>query len=90
MPHLTFWLDVDVETARKRIAARHKAMAPTAMGAAESRIDEDAQDFHERVREGYQAIAKQHPQRIVRIDAAKSIEAVQAEVWQKLSERYGI
>ncbi|HEX7928680.1 MAG TPA: dTMP kinase, partial [bacterium] len=67
MPHLTFWLDLDVPTARQRVLARLKANQTQA--GAESRIDEDAPDFHERVREGYQDLARLYPQRIVRIDA---------------------
>jgi dTMP kinase len=88
MPHLTFWLDLDVPTARGRIVSRQRANR--APDNAETRIDEDAPAFHERVREGYQELARLHPQRIVRIDAAQSVEAVQAEIWQQLTGRYAV
>lgn len=88
LPHLTFWLDVDVATARTRIAARRRGNSSLAR--LESRIDEDSLDFHERVREGYQELARLHPRRIVRIDASLSIEAVQEEIWRQLGERYAV
>jgi dTMP kinase len=88
MPDLTFWLDVDVATARGRIATRQRGNRTLAR--TESRIDEDAPDFHERVREGYGELARLNPERIVRIDASLSIETVHAEIWRKLTERYAV
>lgn len=88
MPHITFWLDVDVATARSRIRERYKAGNSSAPP--ETRIDEDAPDFHQRVLEGYQELARENPQRIVRIDASQSVDTVQQEIWQRLSERYAI
>lgn len=88
LPHLTFWLDVDVETARARIAARAKA--DPAAAPKETRIDEDAPDFHQRVREGYGELARLYPQRIVRIDGAPPVDAVAEEIWQQLTRRYAV
>ncbi len=88
MPHLTFWLDVDVGTARSRVLARGKAGGNSPVP--ETRIDEDSPDFHQRVLEGYQELAREYPERIVRIDASQGIDAVEQEIWQRLSERYAI
>jgi dTMP kinase len=85
-PDLTFWLDVDVATARKRLSERRAAGGT----AAESRIDEDAPDFHQRVREGYQALARLHPERIARIDAQPGVEAVRNAVWTELTRRFNV
>jgi dTMP kinase len=44
--------------------------------------------FHQRVQQGYQELAQTHPQRIVRIDAGGTPEAVQQQVCQVISQRF--
>ena len=82
-PHLTLWLDVDVATARRRIAARASG------GAAgnEVRMDQYPPEFHERVRRGYGELAGRNPERIVRIDGAPDLDQVEAEIWRQVSRR---
>lgn len=92
-PHLTFWLDVDVAEARRRIAQRNHARG-SATGAGctgdESRLDSAESAFHQRVRAGYEAIWQAEPERVVRIDAARGVEAVAGDIWARLEERYGL
>lgn len=67
-PDLTFVFDIDVETSMARV------------GKEKDRMERAGKDFHNRVRQGYLGLAKQEPQRIKVIDAAKSIEEIHAEV----------
>lgn len=79
-PHLTLWFDLPVDAALVRM--RHRA----AGGEAASRLDGELRDFHERVREGFRAIAEAEPERVRRIDADADVETVQQRIRQVLGE----
>lgn len=68
MPDLTLYFDIDPEEGLKRIA-KHD-------GREVNRLDLESVDFHTSVREGYQKLMKQYPDRIQVIDASQSKEAV--------------
>jgi len=70
VPKHTFWLDVPADIALKRVRAR------TDMGEESTRLDEEALSFHERVRDAFAMLAKQEPQRIVRIDASAAVDTI--------------
>lgn len=76
---LTLWLDVDVELGLRR--ARNRS-TPDRMEAADLA-------FHQRVRQGFTALAKADPDRMVRVDASGSEEEVavkiQAILWEKFT-----
>lgn len=72
MPDLTFVFDVSTETAEKRV------------GETKDRLESEAKEFHQKVREGFLDLAKKYPQRIKVIDANQSIEEVFAEVVEVL------
>ena len=80
VPSLTLVLDLDPETARKRQIGRAQA----AGGAAFDRMEAEPLDFFERVRQGYQEVAKAHPARVKILPAGGSIDetakAISAEV----------
>lgn len=76
-PHLTLFLDVDVEQGLKRRAADGKW----------NRLDAYDRAFYERVRQGYLQMAQEEPQRWVRIDAGEPWEEVQAEIRRVVMER---
>lgn len=67
-PDLTFVFDIDVETSMKRV------------GNEKDRMESAGKEFHNRVRYGYLELAKQEPDRIKVVDAAKSIEDIHADV----------
>lgn len=69
-PHLTVFLDLDVETGLRRNRRSNKT----------DRIEREEISFHERVRRGYQALASQEPTRIRAISASGSIEEIHAEI----------
>ena len=68
VPDLTLLLDVDVETGLGR---RQKS------GGEWNRLDAYQLEFHRRVREGYLELARQEPDRWVRVDASQAWELVQ-------------
>ena len=74
-PDLTLVFDVDVETSMKRV------------GQEKDRMDQSGNEFFNRVRNGYLAIAKNEPDRVKVIDSTKSITEVQNEVL-KIIENY--
>ena len=67
---LTIWLDLDVEIGLQRVLVRGKP----------DRLEQANLEFHQRVRQGYQALANSYPDRIVRIDADRSESIVQTEI----------
>jgi len=54
---------------------------------ATDRIEKEAQEFHERVRSGYLALAGQEPGRWVTIDAAQEEDAIARQISATLAER---
>jgi dTMP kinase len=76
-PDVTFLIDIDPETGLMRAKRRNERTGPS-----ESRIDEESAAFHERVRQGYLALAKAEPDRIVVIDGTAGI----GEIGQQIRE----
>ncbi|HVA69651.1 MAG TPA: dTMP kinase [Candidatus Binataceae bacterium] len=74
-PELTIVLDLPVETGLERTRARAKGAIR-----GPDRFEGEVTDFHRRVREGFQAIARAEPDRVVIIDAARPLEAVSADI----------
>lgn len=76
LPDLTFILDLDPAVARTRLAAR--------AGVAD-RMENQPAAFYEAVRAGYLALAaEQHP-RFHLLDAARSADELEDEIWRKIS-----
>jgi dTMP kinase len=46
----------------------------------QNRLDRERMPFHERVREGFLAVAREEPERLLVIDAARPVEAVATDV----------
>ena len=75
-PDLTLLVDIDAETSLARARARN-----TAELASETRMDEQALEFHQRVWEAYHALAAREPQRVKVVDGRASIEEIENAVW---------
>jgi dTMP kinase len=71
-PDLTICIDIDPETAIERAKSRHKR----------DRIEEEAAEFHNRVREAYLELARKNPDRIRLIDGHGTLTEVAARVWE--------
>lgn len=68
VPDLTFVFDIDVETSMSRV------------GKEKDRMESAGVEFHNRVREGYLALAKDEPERVKVINAKDSIENIFSQV----------
>lgn len=75
-PDLTLLLDVDVARGFERIHRRPET------GGSLDRIEREERAFHERVREGYLALAARFPDRFRIVDAARDEDAVADAVWE--------
>ena len=75
-PDLTIILDAPVEVGRARAGKRSEP----------DRIEKEQDDFFQRVRDSYIALAEQHPHRICLIDASVELESVQQQILNKLLE----
>jgi dTMP kinase len=76
-PDLTLIFDLPPEAGLARAQAR----------GGEMRFESKGLVFHQRLREGFTAIAAAEPGRCALIDAAGSIEAVEAQVWAAVQSR---
>ena len=78
-PDITILIDIDPATSLVRAKRRNERT-----GSSESRIDEESAAFHERVRQGYLALAKAEPDRILAIDGAADIGDVGRRIREAL------
>ena len=72
-PELTLLFDVDSETGLARIAANGQREV--------NRLDLEALDMHQRVRQGYLDLAELEPERIKIIDACQPLDKVVEDAW---------
>jgi dTMP kinase len=80
-PDLTFILDVPVEQAVQRAAKRRGQ-------AGADRFESEAREFHERLREGFLALAAKEPERCILIDATLPKDQVSERIWHAVRERF--
>jgi dTMP kinase len=81
-PDLTVLLDVAPQTSRDRLAARQATTAT-----APDRIEREAATFHEKVRNGFLALAAEEPDRIAVISTERDREAVAADVRKAVEQK---
>lgn len=80
VPDLTIYLDIPAESGLKKAKTlKHGG----------DRLEREALSFHRRVREGYLALAKKEPRRIVTIKTASSKEETHSRIKAAVS-KYGI
>ncbi len=80
-PDLTLYLDVSVEAGLARRAQASR------VGAEWNRLDAAGLEFHRRVRQGYQALIAQEPERWVSIPGEDDVAAVQAAIREAVMAR---
>lgn len=76
-PHLTILIDIDPQQGLSRARARNLAFD---FAVQEGRFEEEDLVFHRKVREGYLALAHEHPERFRIIDGSGSLEAVSRQI----------
>src|SRR5262249_16261173 len=81
LPDITFVVNVDAATAESRMQdARRKA----------DRMEQQPAEFYERVREGYDQLAAQEPERIVFVDGSREAGEIEREIWKTLRSRFSV
>jgi dTMP kinase len=76
VPDLTVCVDIDTETGLARARAR---------GGLETRLEEQAIEFHHKVREAYHELARTEPRRFRLIDGRGTPNAIAAKVWEQIA-----
>ena len=74
VPDLTFCIDIDTEAGLARAYSRKRV----------DRLDDQAIEFHRRVRDAYHELARREPGRVRLIDGSASEEEVASQVWTEL------
>jgi dTMP kinase len=80
-PDLTLILDLPVEQGLQRAAAR---------AGQENRYEQMAVEFHDRLRNGFLAIARQNPRRCAVVDANRGVDAIQSDIQAEVRRRLGL
>ena len=75
-PDLTFYLDITAEMSRDRISDREM-----------DRMESESVEFFDKIRQGYLKIASENPERVVCMDANKSIDELKDEIATKTKEK---
>ena len=78
-PDLTLFFDIDPELGLKRVSQDKKRVA--------DRLDNENENFHEKVYSTFKEIVKTNSQRIITIDASKSIEEVTECAYKTIKEK---
>lgn len=78
-PDLTLFFDIDPELGLKRVSQDKKRVA--------DRLDNENENFHEKVYSTFKKIVNTNSQRIITIDASKSIEEVTECAYRTIKEK---
>lgn len=78
-PDLTLFFDIDPELGLKRVSQDKKRVA--------DRLDNENENFHEKVYSTFKEIVNTNSQRIITIDASKSIEEVADCAYKTIKEK---
>jgi dTMP kinase len=79
VPDLTLLIDIDVETSQARAQARN-------LQSTETRMDDQAIDFHRRVHDAYAELAARENHRFKIIDGRGDVETTALAVWEAVAE----
>jgi len=79
-PDLTILVDVDAEASLGRARARNQAQPHC-----ETRMDDQALEFHLKVHAAYHALAKAEPERVKLVDGRAGIDEIERDVWSIVS-----
>jgi dTMP kinase len=79
-PHLTLLVDVDAEASLERARARNLAEPHC-----ETRMDDQALDFHRKVYDAYHALAVREPERVKLVNGRTAMDEIERQVWSIVS-----
>jgi dTMP kinase len=86
LPGLTLILDLGPEEARVRLLQRTGSIAAVAA----DRMEDEPADFFARVRQGYQDLAKAHPERVKILSASGSVEETTEAIWKQVAQAFSL
>ena len=95
MPDLTFLLDCPPGIGISRVRGLQLQMPLDSTKNADilnrdtegMKFEEEPEEFHERIRQGFHALADQEPDRWRVIDATQSIDAITNDIWNAVQDR---
>jgi dTMP kinase len=80
IPDVTFVLDIDAANAKSRM---HKPRRP-------DRMEQQPEEFYDRVRQAYRDLAAREPNRVVWLNGSRDADAIERDIWQILSTRFPV
>ncbi len=83
VPDMTILLDVNVTLGMQRCAKRQVGKKIQ-----HDRIESEALEFHEKVRQGYLELARRFPERFRKVDAMRHAEPIAEDVWKLVSDAF--
>ncbi len=83
IPDMTILLDVNVSLGMQRCAKRQVGKKLQY-----DRIESEALEFHEKVRQGYLELARRFPERFRKIDAMRHAEPIAEDIWKLVSDAF--
>lgn len=90
-PDLTILMDSNPQASVNRARRRNRSASKHSSGSHdENRFEQETRSFFARVREGYLAIAKREPERVVVVDARGTPEQTHRKILEILSDRLGL
>jgi dTMP kinase len=88
VPDLTVLIDIDLETSLSRAHSRNRELSGKS-AFAETRMDDQAVEFHRRVHDAYAELVAGEPHRFEVIDGRREIQVVFNDVWRAVAQRIG-
>jgi len=83
VPDMTILLDVNVSLGMQRCAKRQVGKKIQY-----DRIESEALEFHEKVRQGYLELARRFPDRFRKVDAMRHAEPIAEDIWKLVSDAF--
>ena len=80
MPDLTILIDLPPEIGLARVHARSDGKL--------DRMENEAIEFFQAVRQGYLDLAKSEPKRFLVLDGSQSVEELETQIWQKVKATF--
>ena len=83
IPDITFLLDADIKVALERAKIRNNTTNESQI----NKFEEEALDFHKRVREGFLQIANKNPERIIILNSSSNISELSENILNIVKEK---
>jgi dTMP kinase len=78
IPDVTFVLDIDAASAKSRMQEPRR----------QDRMEQEPEEFYQRVREAYRDLAARESIRVVLINGARDADEIENEVWKVICSRF--